>query len=152
MQIIQRNTLVTITLKMESKDGDFLDESEKLMYLQGGYGQIFQKLENHLESKKVGDTFDITLEAVDAFGEYDDSLLIREPLQHLPAEIEIGMDLDGEEEGIVWFVEKIEEEYATLNANHELAGIALVLSGEILDVEQLSEEGAQKILNMEHEH
>lgn len=42
--------------------------AKKLMYLHGSYGQVFQKLEESLELKEVGDTFSITLEPVDAFG------------------------------------------------------------------------------------
>ena len=151
MNTITKNTLVTINLKMESEKGDFLDDSEKLMFLQG-HGQIFKKLEEELESKMIGDTFSLLLQPIDAFGEYNESLLVTESLEDLPSEIEIGMDLDGEDESIVWIVESIEDGYATLNANHELAGITLRVSGEILELEQLSDEGAQKILHMEDDH
>ena len=152
MEKISKNTLVSLTLKIESQTGDLLDDSEKLMYLHGGYGQIFQKLENLLESKQVGDTFNTLLEPADAFGEYDLSLVLREPVEELPQDIEVGMELDGEDENVVWIVEKIEDGYVTLNANHELAGIPLVVSGEILELQDLSDEAAQEILNMEHEH
>ena len=151
MNTITKNTLVTINLKMESDKGDFLDDSEKLMFLHGGYGQIFQKLEDELESKQVGDTFDVLLKPVDAFGEYDESLVVTESLEDLPSEIEVGMDLDGEDESIVWIVESIEDGHATLNANHELAGVALRVTGEILELQQLSDEAVQEVLNMEHE-
>lgn len=152
MNTIRKNTLVSISLRVESEHGDLLDESEKLMYLHGGHSQIFQKLEAYLEAKQVGDTFNITLKPEDAFGEYDVSLVVEEALEDLPDEIELGMDLEGEEEGSVWFVEKIEDGYATLNANHEFAGITLVVSGEVLELENLCDEAAQEILNMDHEH
>lgn len=151
MTKITNNTLVTMNLKLESENGDFLDESEKLMYLQG-HGQIFKKLEDELESKVIGDTFNLLLQPIDAFGEYNESLVVTESLEDLPLEIEVGMDLDGEDESIVWIVESIEDTHATLNANHELAGIALRVSGEILELEQLSDEGVQKILHMEDDH
>ncbi|MEA2100687.1 MAG: peptidylprolyl isomerase [Campylobacterota bacterium] len=152
MKNIIKDTLVTISLKMESLKGDFLDDSEKLMYIHGGYGQIFKKLEASLEFKQIGDTFNITLEPVDAFGVYDESLIVKESLYNLPQEIEIGMDLEGEDEERVWIVEKIDNGYATLNANHELAGITLVLSGEILELEHLSPEAVKEVLDMENEH
>ncbi|MEA2073383.1 MAG: peptidylprolyl isomerase [Campylobacterota bacterium] len=151
MTKITNNTLVTMNLKLESENGDFLDESEKLMYLQG-HGQIFKKLEDELESKVIGDTFNLLLQPIDAFGEYNESLVVTESLEDLPLEIEVGMDLDGEDESIVWIVESIEDTHAILNANHELAGIALRVSGEILELEQLSDEGVQKILHMEDDH
>lgn len=152
MEKISKNTLVSLTLKIESQTGDLLDDSEKLIYLHGGYGQIFQKLEELLDSKEVGYNFHTTLQPSDTFGEYDASLVIKEPLEELPKEIKIGMELDGEDEGIVWVVEKIEDGYVTLNANHELAGIPLVVSGEVLELQHLSDEATQEVLNMEHEH
>jgi len=39
-----------------------------------------------------------------------------------------------------------------LNANHELAGIALVASGKILETEQLTDEAVEEIFKAEHQH
>ena len=152
MEKITKNTLVTISLKIESENGDFLDDSEQLMYLHGGYGQIFPKLEEELELKSKSNTFNILLPPIDAFGEFDKSLHIKESLNDLPEDIEIGFELDGEDESTVWTVEDIKDGFAILNANHELAGIALRVSGEILELQHLSDEGVEEILNMEHEH
>ncbi len=152
MKKITKNTLVTLSLKIETEKGDLLDESEKLMYLHGGYKQIFQKLEDALESKQAQDTFNILLQPVDAFGEYDTSLVVKEPLSDLPEDIEIGTEFDGEDENTIWVLESIEDGYATLNANHELAGIPLRLSGEILELQELSDEAVKEVLNMEDEH
>ena len=70
----------------------------------------------------------------------------------MPEDIAIGMELDGEEEGIVYVVESIDEEYAAINANHELAGITIIASGEILEIDHLSDEAVEKILKEEHHH
>ncbi|HFU74454.1 MAG TPA: peptidylprolyl isomerase [Helicobacteraceae bacterium] len=152
MTTITKNTLVTLTLKIESEKGDLLDNSDKLMYLHGGYEQIFVRLEHELESKKVHDTFNILLTPADAFGEYNTDLVVQEALENLPDDIEVGMELDGEEEGIIWIVEQIEEDHAVLNANHELAGVPLRVSGEIIEIEALGDEAVEEILNMDHEH
>jgi len=152
MDKIKKNTLVSMLIKLEDEEGNIIDESEELMYLHGGYGQIFQKLEDELDGKTAGYTFHVTLTSAEAFGEYDESLVLKELLEDLPEDIAIGTELDGEEEGIVYVVESIDEEYATLNANHELAGIALVASGRILEIEQLSDEAAEELLEGEHQH
>ncbi|MBN2783130.1 MAG: peptidylprolyl isomerase [Campylobacterales bacterium] len=152
METIQKNTLVSISLKLEDAKGNLLDDSDEVMYLHGGYNQIFQKLEDELDGKKIGDTFNIFLEPSDAFGEYDESLVTKEKLSDLPDDVEVGMELDGDDEDVVWVVESIEDGYAMLNANHELAGIPLRVSGEILELEHLSYDGVQEILNMQHEH
>lgn len=152
METITKDTLVSISLKLEDARGELLDDSDEVMYLHGGYSQIFQKLEDELDGKKIGDTFNIFLEPSDAFGEYDESLVTKEKLSDLPDDVEVGMELDGDDEDVVWVVESIEDGYAMLNANHELAGIPLRVSGEILELEHLSYEGVQEILNMQHEH
>ncbi|MDQ1244226.1 MAG: FKBP-type peptidyl-prolyl cis-trans isomerase SlyD [Campylobacterota bacterium] len=48
-------------IKLEDEEGNIIDESEEFMYLHGGYGQIFQKLEDALEGKKEGYTFCVEL-------------------------------------------------------------------------------------------
>lgn len=152
MDKIKKNTIVSMLIKLEDEEGNIIDESEELMYLHGGYNQIFKKLEDELEGKKVGDTFHVTLTPAEAFGEYDESLVLKELLEDLPEDIYVGAELDGEEEGIVYVIESIDKEHAILNANHELAGIALIASGKILEIEQLSDEATQELLKEEHHH
>lgn len=152
MDKIKKNTLVSMLIKLEDEEGNIIDESEELMYLHGNYNQIFKKLEDELEGKKAGDTFHVLLTPAEAFGEYDESLVLKELLKDLPEDIAVGEELDGEEEGIVYVVESIEKKHAILNANHELAGIPLVASGKILEIEQLSDEAAEELLEAEHQH
>ncbi len=154
MDKITKNTLVSILLEIRDQSGKLLEENEEIMYLHGGYGQIFQKLEDALEGKSLGDSFDMFLTPTEAFGIYDETLVEQEALENLPEDITLGMDfeVENENEKTIWVVEDIKEGYATLNANHELAGIPLRISGEILELEQLNDEGANEILTMEHAH
>jgi FKBP-type peptidyl-prolyl cis-trans isomerase SlyD len=152
MQKITKNTLVSISLTIKSKSDEIIDQSEEVMYLHGGYGQIFQKLEDALEDKKIGYKFDVLLNPDEAFGIYDESLVVKEKLENLPDDITIGIELDAEDEKNVWIVEEITNDYAILNANHELAGIPIRVLGEVLELEQLSENGVKEILNFEHNH
>lgn len=152
MEKIRKNTLVSISLTTEDKAGNLLAESEDVIYLHGGYGQMFQKLEDELEGKHAGDSFSLFLTPKEAFGEHDESLVVKEPLEDLPEDINLGMEFESENEEKIWVVESIEDGYAILNANHELAGIPVRISGEVLELQQLSDEGAQEILSMQHTH
>jgi FKBP-type peptidyl-prolyl cis-trans isomerase SlyD len=152
MDKIKKNTLVSLFIKLEDNEGTLFDESEELMYLHGGYGQIFQKLEEELEGKKVGDAFCVALTPQEAFGEYDDTLVLKEMLEDLPEDIAVGMELEGEDESKVYIVESMDETYAILNGNHELAGIPIVVSGKVLDTQQLSETAAQELLDAQEDH
>jgi len=149
---IKKNALVYMRVKLEDEKGNIVDENDEIIYIHGGYNQLFQKLEDALEGKKVGDSFHVALTPAEAFGEYKDVLVLKELLEDLPEDISVGMELDGEEEGIVYVVQSIDKEHAILNANHELAGIALTASGEILEIEHLSDEAVKEILKAEHHH
>lgn len=152
MEAITKNTLVAISLITKDEAGNLLEENEEIMYLHGNYGQIFQKLEEELEGKKKGDSFNLFLTSEEAFGQYDESLVMKEPLSKLPEDIALGMEFETENEGTIWVAEHIEDGYAILNANHELAGMPLRISGKVLELEHLTYEGAQEILDMEHTH
>lgn len=41
-----------MSIKLEDEEGNIVDENDEIMYLHGGYNQIFQKLEDALEGKK----------------------------------------------------------------------------------------------------
>lgn len=152
MEKITKNTLVSISLKTEDEGGNLLEDNEEVMYLHGAYGQMFQKLEDELQGKKVGDRFNLFLTPTEAFGEYDESLIVKNSLKELPEDLALGMEFKVEDEEKIWVVEHIEDGYAILNANHELAGIPIRISGEVLELELLSDEGAHEILHMENTH
>ncbi|MBD3794156.1 MAG: peptidylprolyl isomerase [Campylobacterales bacterium] len=152
MKKITKNTLVSLSIQTEDQSGNLLAESEELIYLHGSYGQIFQKLEESLEGKMLGDRFNLFLTPAEAFGEYDESLVTKEPLDELPEDIALGMEIEAEDEETIWVVETIEDGYATLNANHEFAGIPVRVSGEVLELQQLSDKEVEDVLNMEHTH
>jgi FKBP-type peptidyl-prolyl cis-trans isomerase SlyD len=152
MSKVVKNCLVTLQVEVRAEDGTLLDESSELSYLHGYDGQIFEKLQNLLESQSSGFKFDLTLPPAEAFGEYNRDLVAVEPLSELPENASIGMELESEGEDLVWIIESIDGDKATLNANHEFAGIPLRVSGEILAVEQLSEDGAKEVLEMDDLH
>lgn len=149
---ISKNRLVAISLKIEDDNGQLIDETEELIYIHGDYGQIFQKLEDALDGQSVGYKFEMQLSPKEAFGEYDESLVIEEPFEELPEDVALGVELESEDKTIVWIVKELTDTGALLDGNHEFAGVPLKVSGEVLEIEQISEEGIQELLNMEHTH
>jgi len=151
MEKITKNTLVSLALSMETQGGEVMSQREELIYLHGGYGQIFAKLETQLEGKTQGALFSVLLSIDEAFGAYDEALLIDEALEDLPQDVAVGMELESED-GKVWMVEGVEGSKFRLNANHALAGLPLRVQREVLEIEQLSDEAAREILEMQHTH
>ena len=125
---IDRGTVVTLDYELKNGDGEPLeDEGAQLEYLHGGFGGIFPKVEEQLEGKDVGDEMAITLEPVDAFGEYEADLLRVEPRERFPEVIEVGMRFEGvpgdkEDEALIYTITDITPESVVVDGNHPLAG------------------------------
>lgn len=150
---VTKNSIVTVDYQIFDTEGNLLhEEDEPIVYLHGDYDQIFKAIEEALEGKEVDDTFSVKLSSDDAFGEYDPELVVTEALGELPAEVSVGMEVDGylDEDGedvVIYTVTAIEGDRATLDGNHPLAGLDLVFEGKILDIEAATPEEIEEILN-----
>ncbi|MDX1295293.1 MAG: peptidylprolyl isomerase, partial [Sulfurimonadaceae bacterium] len=87
---ITKNCLVQLGYCLSDTEGNQLNPDDELIYLQGGYGMVFAKVEEALEGKNVGDSIRLELTAAEAFGEFDESLVDEVSLSDLPDDIEEG--------------------------------------------------------------
>lgn len=150
---IQKNTMVSVSMVLKDENRNVIENNdEKIIYLHGGYGHMFQKIEDELEGKTIGDTFNINLSPAEAFGEFDESLVSKELLSDLPEDVEVGMELDGNVEGVIFAVLEMDETHALVDGNHPYAGYALIADGKVLEIEHLDDETVTKILEDEHHH
>ncbi len=143
---IQTHALVTIHIKMHDAQGELLEESAQPLTYLHGHQDIFPLVEEALEGKGVGDTLTVYLEPEDAFGDYDAELVLLAPLEALGEGVEVGSrvegepDTDDEEEGgarhpnRIFTVTDIGDGKAVLDGNHPLAGLAIRLDVNVLDV------------------
>lgn len=131
---IDQDTVVTLAYSVTDSDGNLIDAGERpLIYLHGGYGGIFEKIEEELLGQTAGFQKDIRLQPEEAFGEYDAELVMIEPRDLFPEEIEVGMQFeraaeDDDEEDMLFTITDIAEGKVVVDGNHPLAGIALVFS------------------------
>jgi FKBP-type peptidyl-prolyl cis-trans isomerase SlyD len=146
MQIGQ-NSVVTISYSLFDAQGELLEKSPSpVTYLHGGYDNIFPKVEQELEGKAQGDSIKIKLEPEDAFGDYNEELLRVEPREQFPETLEVGMQFEGipgedaDAEAEIFTVTDIADGKVVLDANHPLAGLALVFECQVIEVRQASEE------------
>ena len=140
---VAKNTVVTLAYSVTDPDNNVLDAGDTpLMYLQGGYDNIFAKIEDALEGKPVGHTVTLSLEPDDAFGEYDAELLRIVDLSDLPDGVEIGMQFEEndeeDDEPRLFTVTDIADGKAVFDGNHPLAGIRLRFSCTITAVRPAS--------------
>lgn len=136
---IAKNTVVTLKYTVRDPDGNMIDDGQHpLVYLHGGYDGIFPKLEEELHGKNQGDQLEVKLQPDDAFGDYDEELVMVEEASLFPENIEIGMSFervtdDGEEE-IVYRITDVAEGKVVVDGNHPLAGIALLFDVTVAEV------------------
>jgi len=147
MNKIERNTIVTLAYSAVDADGNTIDEGrEPLVYLHGGYNTIFLPIEVALHGKSVGDSVTVKLQPADAFGEYDPELVNIVSVDELPQPLTVGMQIEGspadggEEERFFATVTDIADGKAVLDANHPLAGMALVFNCIVQEVRPASVE------------
>ena len=136
---IAKNTVVTLKYTVRDPDGNMIDDGQHpLVYLHGGYDGIFPKLEEELHGKNQGDKLEVKLQPDDAFGDYDEELVLVEEASLFPENIEVGMSFervtdDGDEE-IVYRITDVAEGKVVVDGNHPLAGIALLFDVTVAEV------------------
>ncbi|KAI5913942.1 peptidylprolyl isomerase [Thauera sp. 2A1] len=142
---IVKNTVVTLNYTVRDPDGAVIDDGHHpLVYLHGGYDGIFPKLEETLHGKHQGDTLQVKLLPDDAFGEYDESLIMIEDAKLFPENIEVGMSFervsdDGAEE-LIYRVTDIADGKVVVDGNHPLAGVSLVFDITVAEVRKATAE------------
>jgi FKBP-type peptidyl-prolyl cis-trans isomerase SlyD len=140
-------TVVTIAYQVTDPDGEMVDAGERpIVYLHGGYDDIFPKIEEALQGKQTGDVVQVKLQPDEAFGEYDADLVQIEPRSGFPDVLQVGMQFEGappgsdEDEFVIYRVTEIIEDKVMLDGNHPLAGMALVFSCTVSDVRAATDE------------
>ena len=146
---ISKNCVVTLTYRVIDKKGTILDTgNEPLVYLHGGYKDVFEKVENALEGKSRGDEIEVSLKAKESFGEFDESLIVTQARDEFDANIHVGEEfeeifedeLTGEEESMLYIVKEITNEHVVLDGNHPFAGHDVIFYGTVASVRTASKE------------
>lgn len=150
---IAPHTVVTLAYQVTDPDGEMVDAGERpIVYLHGGFDDIFPKIEEALLGKVAGDQVLIKLQPDEAFGEYDADLVQIEPRDSFPETLQVGMQFEGapsgadEDDFVIYRVTEIIEDKVMLDGNHPLAGMALVFSCTVNDVRAATAE------EVEHGH
>jgi FKBP-type peptidyl-prolyl cis-trans isomerase SlyD len=149
---ISENCVASIHYTLTDGEGKVIDTSEgqePLAYLHGA-GNIIPGLEKALLGKTVGDKFNVSIPASEAYGLRDDSMV-----QELPSNmfsgienIEVGMEFHAEtEHGLqVVTVTQVEGDNVVIDGNHPLAGVDLTFDVEVAEIRAASAE------ELEHGH
>jgi FKBP-type peptidyl-prolyl cis-trans isomerase SlyD len=150
--MIAENKIVTLQYNVKDSDGTLIDSSEAndpLVYMHGAHN-IITGLENALLGKASGDSFDVVIEPLDAYGEHNPELVQVVPKSAFEGveQIEPGMvfTADTPNGPMQLTVTAMEGDDVTIDPNHPLAGKTLHFTGSISDIRDATEE------ELEHGH
>ncbi len=139
---IEKNTAVTLRYKVTDANRNTLDDgAEPMVYLHGGYGNTFAKIEAALDGQVKGYQTVVELQPQDAFGARDESLLQTIPKREFPPGVKVGGSLQGRDASgasRVFTVVKVKGDQVLLDGNHPMAGKALRFSLTVADVRAAS--------------
>jgi FKBP-type peptidyl-prolyl cis-trans isomerase 2 len=139
---------------MEAKSGDTvqihytgtLDSGEQFDSSQGGEpleftlggGQVIAGFDKGVTGMNVGEKKTIRIPSDEAYGEYDDALVLQMPREELPAlDYQVGTELVMQQpsgRSIPVVVIDTNDEAVVLDANHPLAGEALTFELELVAI------------------
>jgi len=149
---VAKNKVVSIHYTLKNDAGSIIDSSEQaepLVYLHGAQN-IIPGLENALEGKVADDVLEVSIEAVDAYGEYKKELTeqVSSSMFEGVDKIEVGMEFQAEtEQGVqVIRIAAVDGDDVTIDGNHPLAGERLHFDVSIAEVRDASAD------ELEHGH
>ena len=141
MKKVETNSTVTVNYTGRLEDGSIFDsstiEGREPLKATLGEGNLIKGFETGLYEMSVGDKKTIEILPVDAYGEYNDSMIQEVEKTNLPGEVEVGMHLEAQTQmgPIQFIVKEVKEESVILDANHPLAGQKLIFDLEVLDIQ-----------------
>ncbi len=115
-------------------DGSQFDSSagrEPLEFVVGS-GQVIVGFDQAVRGLAEGEARSVRMEASDAYGERDESLIVSVPAEHAPAGLTIGDQVAAG--GRPATVVSVSAETITIDANHQLAGEALTFAVELVRI------------------
>jgi len=146
MKVI-RNSVVALKYEVLDGRGEVIERSrEPLVYLHGGHGGIFPKVEEALADREAGEKVRVRLAPEDAFGPRDPGLVRVEPRGRFRSKVKVGMQVrgeaahDGHSHPVSFRVTGVGEHEVTLDGNHPLAGQTIEFRCTVLDVRPASPE------------
>jgi FKBP-type peptidyl-prolyl cis-trans isomerase SlpA len=141
MEKITQNSTVTVNYTGKLEDGTIFDsslvEGREPLKAKLGEGQLIPGFESGLIDMTIGENKTVEINPTEAYGDYNDDLIVEVPKNNVPENVEVGMMLQtfGPMGPSIVKVLEIKDEVVVLDANHPLAGKKLTFELEVVGVE-----------------
>ena len=140
MEKITQNSTVTVNYTGKLEDGTIFDtslvEGREPLKAKLGEGQLIPGFESGLIDMTIGENKTIDINPTEAYGEYNDELIVEVPKNNVPENVEVGMMLQtfGPMGPSIVKVLEIKDESVVIDANHPLAGEKLIFELEVMGI------------------
>lgn len=149
--VITKDKFAAFNYTLKDSEGNQIDSSfglEPLGYVHGR-GYLIPGLEAQLEGKSKGDKFSCVIQPKDAYGERDERLVAKVTRDRFETDekIELGMQFQVQTPAgptIVTVVD-INDDFITIDGNHEMAGKILNFDIEIVEVRDTTPEEIEQL-------
>jgi FKBP-type peptidyl-prolyl cis-trans isomerase SlyD len=151
---IDQNTVVSLTYTLTNETtGQQVEQTtnENPLVFLFGVGGLMPAFEDQLLGKTVGNTFDFSIKADEAYGQYEEGHIVNIPVGVFHDEsgqmdtdtIKVGGSVpmvDNEGNHMRGTVREVNEEHVRMDFNHPMAGQDLHFKGEITDVREATKD------------
>jgi len=126
-ETVSRNKVVYLTYTIWDQHGALFEQYDlPVGYVHGVNGPLFEKIEQALEGKSIGERVEVTLSPADGFGEHKRELTFTDDIGNVPPEhrrlgSEVAFENERGEE-MQLRVTRIVDGKLTVDGNHPLAG------------------------------
>jgi len=145
MQQVKNGDTVKVHYHGRLTDGTTFDSSEgrEPLEFQVGSGSVIKGFDDGVMGMSVGDKKTVSIQAEDAYGDKNPDMLVEFPREQFPDDMkpEVGMRLNmtnGSGQVVPVIIVEVKDDTVILDANHPLAGEALIFDIELVSVKSKS--------------
>jgi len=138
-QCVAHEKVVSFTYSILDDAGEILEQSDlPISYVHGGRHDMFEKVEEALEGRLVGDSVLVSLTPEEGFGPHDPHLTYTDDLENVPPEFRrVGAEVEmmnDQGEARKFIVSSIKDGKLTVDGNHPMAGKTVTFSIRVVDI------------------
>ena len=141
MQTVKSGDTVKVHYHGRLTDGTTFDSSEGRdpLEFEVGSGMVIKGFDDGVTGMTIGEKKTINIPSDEAYGPVNDDMLVEFPRSNFPPEMipEVGMQLNmtsGDGQVIPVVVTEVKDDMVSLDANHPLAGEALIFDLELVAI------------------
>tara|TARA_B100001996_G_C18387366_1_gene487766 strand:- start:125 stop:613 length:489 start_codon:yes stop_codon:yes gene_type:complete len=144
--VVEQDMVASVHYTGNFLDGEVFDSSEgrePLSFLVG-HGQMIPGFEHELMGASVGEKREFTLTPDRAYGERDEKNIQKMDRSNFPEgmDLQVGMVMgaDSDQGPIQFSISEIDDDTVTVDFNHQMAGMTLCFSVEVVELRPATEE------------